>query len=201
MSNGIDGEDLEEGGLEKLTQERDAAMSGLERMAENHKLYGAMSENDVPTNKACVQYVVGAGQDFDLEEIIDICRSLGLRLTLLGWKSVGRGKEKKPVLSSVKAYGIFKKAKKANRLPSLSIDTVLAAEWGGRLVEDGISPKLFAANEGEHSMYVDAVAMSASASSYHEGASHDLGMSRNYISEKKIADVFAAIKPIRGDEA
>lgn len=49
----------------------------------------------------------------------------------------------------------------------MSVDTSIVAQYGERLVEEGVSDKLMVGSEGCFSMYIDAVARKAAVSSYH----------------------------------
>lgn len=95
-------------------------------------------------------------------EYLKAAAGVGYRVTLLGYKTNGRGKDVVPFpyewwvdeVSALVASGMC---------PSLSIDTPLAGEWAGRMPVD---KALYHTEEGKFSMYIDAVALTYGASSF-----------------------------------
>lgn len=119
--------------------------------------------------QASVQHVVGTAYKYDFETILESAYSHrnNLRLTLLGFKTDGRGHTVKPQLSADEALVIIKNfAKKNHPYFRIGIDTALAKEWDSKLQEAGVSSTLYHTDEGKFSMYVDAVEGNCRPASY-----------------------------------
>lgn len=107
------------------------------------------------------QFVVGAHPPERLFEVARAARDLRITLTLLGFKRVGRGASFEPIEQGEWVEPLLEIG------PRLSVDTSIVAQYGERLVEEGVSDKLMVGSEGCFSMYIDAVARKAAVSSYH----------------------------------
>lgn len=118
----------------------------------------------VPRDRVNIHYVMGLGTERDYVDFMRAAKGLGFRVTLLGYKTVGRGGS---VAHS--RYDWFVEATRllvaAKACPTFSIDTPLAAEFADRLP---ISRRHFHTKEGFVSAYVDAVSMTMSASSFNQ---------------------------------
>lgn len=117
--------------------------------------------------KANVQYVLGQNTREDFLKILKVCSDYHLRLTLLGFKTTGRG-EKFPQVP----YGWWLEEVinfKKNNWVMVGIDTALAYEYKAQLEAANIDESLFSTIEGTFSMYVDLVDKKIGPSSYHNG--------------------------------
>ncbi len=125
-------------------------------------LTAARLMRDIPADKVSLHYVMGLGGREHFREYLKAAAGVGYRVTLLGYKTNGRGKDVVPFpyewwvdeVSALVASGMC---------PSLSIDTPLAGEWAGRMPVD---KALYHTEEGKFSMYIDAVALTYGASSF-----------------------------------
>ena len=124
--------------------------------------------------EAVFQHVVGVSGPAELEELMRWSKKTGHRLTLLGFKTAGRGKsalaEDEQMRGRVDALqegwtDIALKVASKGYL-SISIDTALAQSSEAKLAQAGIGRVLFHTTEGRFSAYVDAVRMKTGASSY-----------------------------------
>lgn len=115
--------------------------------------------------KVSVQHVMGMETREEFKAFLMSCRG---RVTLLGYKDVGRGKS-----LNRKNYDwwidVVKEVTAKNYL-QIGVDTAITSEYRKQLINAGISRHLFTTNEGSYSMYIDAVNMKAGPSSYHESA-------------------------------
>ena len=113
--------------------------------------------------KTSVQVVEGVMSTDKLSWILHEAWRYRVPVTILGFKSVGRGAGYKTVdCDVVKAIdGLFK-----NQRPRISVDTVIADKYYERLVGMGVNPILLEREDGSFSMYIDAVAEKAGRSSY-----------------------------------
>lgn len=115
------------------------------------------------SRKLNFQYVMGSTPMAEFAEILKTAGSLGVPITLLGYKQVGRGPAFKPHDYSL--WGEVVKELKG-KLWRLGIDTQLAAESAESLKLLNIPSYLYSVKEGAHSMYIDAVAQKMAPSSY-----------------------------------
>jgi hypothetical protein len=118
----------------------------------------------IPKEKVNLHYVMGLGPREHFREYLQAAHEVGYRVTLLGYKTTGRGKDVIPhpydwwvdEVSSLIA---------ADECPDLSIDTPLAEQYEGRMP---VANHMFHTREGAFSMYIDAVAMTMGSSSFDE---------------------------------
>jgi len=129
------------------------------------KLASLLKVNGISSTKASVQIVMGVVSQWEFKAIITACAFYSIRLTLLGFKRIGRGAEFEP-----NGYtwwlNIIQQLRKENKIGNLSVDTALAAEYEQEILDMGIPDYLFHTQEGKFSMYVDAVTKMAGPSSY-----------------------------------
>lgn len=118
----------------------------------------------VPTEKVNLHYVMGLGDREHFEEYLRAADEVGYRVTLLGYKTTGRGKDVVPHpydwwIDSVNSLI------REGTCPNLSIDTPLAEQYDGLMP---VSSKLYHTREGAFSAYIDAVNLTFGASSFEE---------------------------------
>ena len=122
---------------------------------------------DIPSDKVALHYVMGLGDREHFKEYLKAAHYFSYRVTLLGYKTVGRGGDVVPhpygwwmdVVSELVAEG---------RCPDLSIDTPLAEQYDGQMP---VEKYMYHTREGAFSMYIDAVSMEMGASSFERGDS------------------------------
>lgn len=116
----------------------------------------------IPHSRVNLHYVMGLHNRETFSDYMKTAERAGLRVTLLGYKTTGRGGDHAPFdyrwwvdeISDLVAAGLC---------PSLSVDTPLAAEFDGMMP---VGKALYHTREGAFSMYVDAVNLTFGASSY-----------------------------------
>jgi pyruvate-formate lyase-activating enzyme len=116
--------------------------------------------------KVSIQYVLESGGD--LAGVLDEAQKHHYRVTLLGFKTTGFGKDFPTVPENW--LDVVKSMKKEHgwRL-NLGVDTAIVQKYGERIKKElGVSDKLMTAEEGKFSMYIDAVAKTMAPSSYCE---------------------------------
>lgn len=126
---------------------------------------GIKALRDYDSRKVTVQYVVG--QDVEenaLRDILTTAASVRIPITLLGYKTTGRGAAfgEKPCPRWVDLLDEVRKSKYVQ----VGIDTVLADRGRERLIEKGLDPVCLAPTEGTFSCYIDAVTKKMHRSSY-----------------------------------
>lgn len=143
--------------------------------------------NEVPMEKCSIQYVMGCSDLGTLEKILNLCETFGARITLLGYKTTGRGSKYKPEDYSNWLDVVLKFKEKNPYFRDICIDTALAKQYEKQLLDKGIPKETFHVQEGKFSMYVDAVTRKCGPSSYcDESEMVKLG-DRQYMKEKLIA--------------
>jgi hypothetical protein len=134
----------------------------LDEIASARDTYG------IPGSQVNCQLVMGTVNEYEFEEILEHAASRSMRLTLLGYKTNGRGSQVKPQDYSGWA-GIFKKVRDRSRFGlKLGIDTALAQESVQALEALEVPSWCYEVKEGSFSMYIDAVTRKTAASSYGE---------------------------------
>lgn len=122
--------------------------------------------NEIPRKKGGVQVVMGTMDRYAFEKILKETNHERLKLTLLGYKDVGRGSDFTPRdhdwwINCVKDTG----SGRAHGA-KISIDTVLAAQFEEALLAAEIPSWMFETREGGFSCYIDAVNKKIGPSSY-----------------------------------
>ena len=116
-------------------------------------------------SKVTIQIVMGTMGRPEFESVLSMAKDHGIPVTLLGFKSVGRGAKYKP-----KTYDWWLDSCKnlvANyELPLIRVDTALAAQYENEIKASGIPEWCFHVLEGKFSAYYDAVAKKFARSSY-----------------------------------
>ena len=122
------------------------------------------TKGGVPDHKVNLHYVMGLGEREHFEEYLRAANEAGYRVTLLGYKTTGRGKE---VIPHPYDWWIdsLNTLVTAGECPSVSIDTPLAEQYREELPVEGYQ---FHTREGFVSMFIDAVSMEMGASSFDE---------------------------------
>lgn len=117
---------------------------------------------EMPRDRVNIHYVMGLAGKMEFLEFMALAKHYGFRVTLLGYKTVGRGGdvEHQPYdwwIDAVKALIRVKAC------PTFSIDTPMAAQYAEQLPVD---KHFYHTKEGFVSAYIDAVKMGMSASSF-----------------------------------
>lgn len=135
----------------------------------------------------------------DLDELLDIARLFKVTVTMLGYKTCGRGSEKgKSSHTLSKAWDVIKKKNEGIGLWNVAMDTLLVSQWRTQLESIDVPRLLHAPKEGELSCFIDAVDGKMAASSY-TGETFEFPISELYddTCEQKLRDIWVnKIKPI-----
>ena len=105
--------------------------------------------------RAVVHYVMGIGTEQNFEEVLNEACNNGLEITLLGYKTNGRG----ALFNPHKKFDwitIVQKLRE-NKWLKLGIDTKLAQDYLAQLQAANIPDYMYYVHEGKFSMYIDAV--------------------------------------------
>lgn len=132
------------------------------------KLAALVDKNDIEPHQVSIQVVMGVHDRDKFEEIIRRANKSDLRVTLLGYKTNGRGADCVPI-----AYDWWADVIKDNSpkyFTPICIDTALAEQYKDKLDELGIPEWSYHTKEGKFSMYIDAVTGSVAPSSYCDGS-------------------------------
>jgi len=132
------------------------------------KLAAFMETYGLPISKASVQFVLGAHDEYVFESVVRAASKVPIRLTLLGYKRVGRG-----LTEAEKPWGDWLKPIKAavqSDHLKIGIDTAIAARCIKELEAAKVPSWCYSTEEGTFSMYIDAVAKTAAPSSYEASA-------------------------------
>jgi len=117
---------------------------------------------EIPRDRINIHYVMGLQDRDDFVLFMKRAAELGFRVTLLGYKITGRGKNVIPFPYDWWIQAITLLAA-LGKCPTLSIDTPLAEQYDGVMP---VSKQVYHTREGFVSMYIDAVAMKMGASSF-----------------------------------
>lgn len=104
-----------------------------------------------------VHYVIGTGPLGELKLMIHTCNTFSLPLTLLGFKTTGRGEFYLPEEFEL-PLGLLEESQR------LSVDTAFVKQYKNTL--ENINKLFIVPEEGRFNMYIDAVTNKAAASSY-----------------------------------
>lgn len=132
---------------------------------------------DVPAqmrSAIAVQHVLGTVPEEKFTLMALATAHLGLRLTLLGYKTTGFGKRVTPhavswpraLIKATEVLNAERQLGREHRSLSISIDTALAKQSEAELAALQVPRWMYHTKEGAFSMYIDAVKGTAAASSY-----------------------------------
>jgi hypothetical protein len=114
--------------------------------------------------KGTIQVIIKPDMlDFEITEILEKAANWEIPVTLLGWKSIGRGLNCRKKFAELDPIDWQKVLKGHSRV---SVDTALVAQYRQELKEAGVANWSLTPAEGTHSMYIDAVSGKMSPSSY-----------------------------------
>lgn len=148
------------------------------------ELVTMLDYSGIPHRKANVQAIIGPGlidDQYKLQNMVTACHEADVRLTLLGYKTTGRGEafkakqnKKQEMIHTRYAreckpgwwVGVLNKMSNEHKCGSVGIDTLLAAEAEETLKEIKVPAWLFTTKEGEFSCYIDLVKKKIGPSSY-----------------------------------
>lgn len=119
----------------------------------------------IPRKRVNLHYVMGLHDSDHFKSYLRAAHKCGYRVTLLGYKTTGRGGDVIPVPYEW-WMSVVSELVDRRQCPDLSIDTPLAAAYAGDMP---VAERLFHTQEGAFSMYIDAVAMTYGASSFEPG--------------------------------
>ena len=160
----------------------------VDKAEDVRKLAALLETNGVDAGLASIQYVMGSTHLYSLTDIVRACAAAHLRLTLLGYKTTGRGSTFKPEKYDGWLDTIVHLRDKERVYVNIGVDTALASESQSALDAAGIHRHLYATREGAFSMYLDAVEMKLGPSSYVS----DLAMRRvKQFDEQTILEAFS----------
>ena len=132
---------------------------------EVEKFSELLTRNKIAPERVCVQYVMGSTEMYEFESILETAGKHRIPVTLLGYKTTGRGHEYQPKDHSNWITVLKKLAK--NYFP-VRIDTALALEFEDELKKNKIPSWMYHTKEGKFSLYIDAVKGKIGPSSYCE---------------------------------
>ena len=116
-------------------------------------------------NKASIQLVLGTLSQYEFRKILEEAIERHISVTLLGFKTNGRGAEFDKMDDSFWLNEI-KILRDAGDWPRVSIDTCIAAKYEKEILEAGVNHQLFHVDEGKFSGYLDAVTCKFGPSSF-----------------------------------
>jgi MoaA/NifB/PqqE/SkfB family radical SAM enzyme len=155
---------LEHAGSFAFSVENGKEAQEIIKMCENFNIHEDWATAD---KRLVLHYVMGVGTEQDFKDVLKAAREGWIEVTLLGYKTNGRGHLVTPKSNGNWVQYVTDLHAK-NQCPKLGIDTKLAQVSSKELEEAKISKKLYHTEEGKFSMYIDAVNGLIAPSSYCE---------------------------------
>lgn len=137
----------------------------VEKAEDIEKLTAFRDVYSIPDRQLNCQYVMGTTNLYEFERLLDVAAERRMRITLLGYKTDGRGDKFEPQDYS-KWTAVLKKATDKHRWIRVGIDTALARDYQAQLADLGVPKWCYEVEEGKFSMYIDAVAKKTAKASY-----------------------------------
>jgi len=110
----------------------------------------------VSDKKIVIHYVLGSSDKYYLGQILREAKHQDFSITLLGWKTTGRGAGG-PLHNNADWLETALSLRKDHCCPTIGVDTVIANEYEEQIKQAGIPDYLLYTEEGKFSMYYDAV--------------------------------------------
>ena len=163
----------------------------IDNAADLDEIASARDTYGIPDAKVNCQVVMGLLDEHEFEEVLEHAAARRMRVTLLGYKTNGRGAQVEP-----KDYSGWVKTLKDVHARTkyglrVGIDTALALEYQGQLDAIGVPKWCYEVKEGSFSMYIDAVTMKTARSSYGEALAMRPLKTRGYRLDEEIVSHFA----------
>lgn len=115
-------------------------------------------------NKCNIQLVLGTMTKKTFKEALAMAAKYHLRVTLLGYKTTGRGSEFTPVPHDW-WLEVIRELREEGKWLNIGVDTLIVQQYGEMLTEE-IDDRFFTAAEGKFSCYIDAVSQQMAPSSF-----------------------------------
>lgn len=129
------------------------------------KLSGLLDYNGIDHDRCNLHVVMGTINKWAFQKLLRTASDYNFKVTLLGYKRVGFGETFRPEGYEWWLQEVMELVNTRN-CPTLSIDTVLAAESQNALEEAGVPKWLYTVEEGKFSCYIDMVGQRIGPSSY-----------------------------------
>lgn len=133
------------------------------------RLLGFLLEKyGIDRNRVQIQIIDGLVSDWAFEQILKECAYHNLTLTILGYKTTGRGESFAEKRQPYKYDWIqlIKKSRDAGDYVSIGVDTLMVQKYHDVFKKEGIDDIFFTPKEGQFSCYIDAVKEEIGPSSY-----------------------------------
>lgn len=147
--------------------------------AELHRVSSVLRAAGIPAGRVNIHLVMGTVSEGTYLSVLREAARLGHRVTLLGFKTTGRGETFTALPHDWWLSGLDV-ARTANL--GLSIDTTLAAAFEQQILASGVPASHFHTREGRYSVFVDAVKMTLAPSSY-DPPEHERPFTADWLSE------------------
>jgi len=131
-----------------------------------HRVATVRDFYEVRSQQICAQVVMGTIKKNELQEIIKFCSEKQIPLTLLGYKTTGRGDSYRWKVNYDNWLEWVAEVLKTSQWYKIGIDTALVKEYDTELKQTGIPNWLYHSEEGLFSWYIDAVDHKMGPSSY-----------------------------------
>jgi hypothetical protein len=127
-----------------------------------------LDKYNIDKSRVQVQVIDGVASDWAFPEILKECAYHNLTLTILGFKSTGRGEKFAETRQPYKFdwIGMVKKARDNGDYVTIGVDTLMVQKYQDVFKEEGIDEIFFTPEEGKFSCYIDGVAEKIGPSSY-----------------------------------
>lgn len=129
------------------------------------QLAGLLEINNISEDKATIHIVMGTVSEYTFKDMLEVAGSFGFRVTLLGYKTNGRGGN-----FNITPYDWWIEATKEVRdegcYVRVGIDTALASQYEKEIKAAQVPDVLFHTEEGKFSAYIDVVQQKIGPSSY-----------------------------------
>jgi len=162
------------------------------------RIYDIFSYRGYDLKKFTIQIIPAIFNKYQLQQLLSWCNKHNVRVTLLGYKTTGRGDAYKQIVvnkrwetfNESEWLSVLEEQHQAKSLGRISIDTTLAAKYLDQLKASSIPEWLYHVEEGKYSMYMDLVNKTYGPSSYHLDK---LIKVEGYM---KIEEMFSRIEPV-----
>jgi len=145
------------------------------------------TEGKIDPGKITVQIVLGTLGKFQYSKMVNLCSRYGFRLSLLGFKNIGRGKSFK-----VRDYSWWLRVlEECDDPPYIVIDSVLASQYSKELQQSKIPMWQYNQWDGKFTCYIDLVDGIIAESSYNKDKGQSIDV--DYLSDV-IPDFFSKRK-------
>ncbi len=190
--------------VESIMEHAGAFAVSVDSYRDIFRLAHLLDKANIRFNRCNLHFVMGVIPKAEFELMLRAAARKGFRVTLLGYKTTGRGCDFEPVdyswwldlitrLRDEKVTYQHRRTWNTYDCPIISVDTVLAKEYDAELGKNGVPKWAYHTEDGGFSAYIDAVNLTMAPASY-ERLEKAVSFSANDTVSQQLREIFKGFR-------